>query len=245
MQKKSLSEKVKEKPVRLHLGCGSIILPGFINIDVLDLPGVDIVMDLSDVSRFKSKSVDFLYASHHLEHFPTAQVPKILKEYFRILRPRGVVKIAVPDLDAVMELYVKHKNWFTPPHNPWLGILYGGQDYEFNFHKTGFNFLWLKYLLENAGFTDVERFKPSEEFGVRDASFARRPFNQSVSLNVQAAKPSKSGERIATPPEVFEYSFLERLLTVLEKRILKWEDWLVDKRLKLIRFRRRKMIPEP
>lgn len=243
MQKKNLSEKkVKEKPVRLHLGCGSIILPGFINIDALDLPGVDMVMDLSNLKKFKSNSVELIYGSHHLEHFPTAHIPRLLEEYFRVLKPGGVIKVAVPDLDAIAELYVKHEDWFTPPHNPWLGLLYGGQDYKFNFHKTGFNFVWLKYLLEQAGFRDVKRFTPSEEFGTRDASFASKPFNRSVSLNVQATKPSKSREGRATPPEAFEYSLLERWLTLLEKIVLKCEGWIVDKRLKLIRFRRRRML---
>lgn len=39
-----------------------------------------------------------------------------------------------------------------------MGLLYGGQNYEFNFHYQVFDFLLLKNLLEKNGFRDVERY---------------------------------------------------------------------------------------
>jgi hypothetical protein len=44
----------------------------------------------------------------------------------------------VPDLRAVASMMVNRQGWFTPPHGPWLGVTYGGQKDESEFHKTGF-----------------------------------------------------------------------------------------------------------
>lgn len=221
--------------VKLHLGCGEKIFPGFVNVDVRKFPGVDLVMDLSDLSRFKNESVDVIYCSHHLEHFPKDQVPKILVEYYRILKPKGMLKVAVPDLDTIAKLYVEHQDWFTPPHEPWLGIIYGGQDYPYNFHKTGFNFRWLKYLLEKAGFVRVFRYEPSEEWGYRDASFARKPFKVLLSLNVQALKGNPADIDKVSPE--FKYTRLEKFFAFLEGVVLRIEGKIVETRLSLIRHR--------
>ena len=67
-------------------------------------------------------------------------------EWRRVLRDGGVALIAVPDLDTIAQLIVSQRGWFTPPHEPWVGVVYGGQKDEFDFHKTGFTLPWLAYL---------------------------------------------------------------------------------------------------
>jgi hypothetical protein len=85
------------------------------------------------------------------------------------------------------------KNWQhfqTPPNTPWIGLIYGGQVNEHDYHKTGFNFVYLKYLLMQAGFVDVEEYPHSPHWlGVQDASLANEPFKKYVSVNVKAKKP--------------------------------------------------------
>ena len=55
--------------MKLNLGCGKDIKPGFINVDYIKHNGVDVVLNLETIPYpFKSKSVDYIMMSHVLEH---------------------------------------------------------------------------------------------------------------------------------------------------------------------------------
>ena len=62
--------------LKLNLGSGLTPIPGFVNVDALeDVPGVDVVADISGRLPFEDGSADLVYASHLLEHFATDQIP--------------------------------------------------------------------------------------------------------------------------------------------------------------------------
>jgi predicted SAM-dependent methyltransferase len=173
--------------VRINLGSGDHPLPGFVNVDALpDAPGVDIVADISQPLPFRDGSADLLYASHLLEHFSHEEVPRLLADWRRVLRDGGVLLLAVPDLDVIARMLVEREGWFTPPHNPWLGAIYGGQKDEWDFHKTGFTNVWLAHLLSEAGFGAVRRVTRFIEVGAPDFSMSPIPFGVNVSLNLRA-----------------------------------------------------------
>jgi predicted SAM-dependent methyltransferase len=169
----------------LNLGCGPFPLPGYVNIDGLDLPGVDVIADLSEALPFEDGAV-VIYASHVLEHFATDDVPGRLAEWRRVLREGGSLLIAVPNLDVIAHEILETPGWFTPPHNPWLGAIYGGQKDEYDFHKTGFTGPWLAHLLTAAGFGAIEQVDRFHEGQFDDASFSPLPFGRNVSLNMRA-----------------------------------------------------------
>jgi len=58
-----------DKTVKLHLGCGNIILDGYTNIDIVPGEGIDVVSDVRSLPMYKDASVDEVYLSHVLEHF--------------------------------------------------------------------------------------------------------------------------------------------------------------------------------
>ncbi|MDE7327806.1 MAG: hypothetical protein K2N63_16260 [Lachnospiraceae bacterium] len=102
----------------------------------------------------------------------------------------GQIRIAVPDFGAVVEEYQNTHDLF-----PLLGLLYGGQDYDFNFHYVTFDFGSLKKRLEDAGFVDVRRYDWKEFLpkGYDDCSRAYLPHmdfenGRLMSLNVVAGK---------------------------------------------------------
>lgn len=173
---------------KLHVGCGGIIIPGYFNVDITYRPGVACLCDLNNRLPFAAGRVAEIYCCHVLEHFATDGVTAILEEFARVLKSGGMLRICVPDLDVICRCYAEHIKWFTPPHNPWLGLIYGGQTDAFDFHKTGFNFRWLQHLLIQAGFRDVRPYVPTEMHGLRDASFSTEPFDVNVSLNVTAVR---------------------------------------------------------
>lgn len=152
-----LKRRVFAKPLtktaatRLHLGCGPIDVPGFTNIDGVDRPHVHFVQSITDLSRFSTSSMDFVYTSHTLEHFPRAQTPAILKEWHRVLTPGGKLCVSVPDFDRILEMYDANAKDLSGVIDP----LFGGQDYPFNFHHTAFNRASLTQVLLQAGFSEV------------------------------------------------------------------------------------------
>lgn len=170
----------------INLGCGARPLEGFVNVDLIDVPGVDVVADVSGPLPFDAGSADLLYASHVLEHLPTARVPGVLLEWRRVLRDGGQILIAVPDLECIARLLVARSGWFTPPNQPWIGAVYGGQKDELDFHKTGFTAPWLAALLNDAGFGAIKRVERFVEVGANDAAWSPLPFGTNISLNMRA-----------------------------------------------------------
>lgn len=90
-----------KKPYRLHLGCGNVGLPGYVNVDVMQTLGVDVVDDIRFLKRFPSNSASQIYACHVMEHFGHEEIIPILRRWFDILMPGGEIRISVPDIDRI------------------------------------------------------------------------------------------------------------------------------------------------
>lgn len=80
--------------MKIDLGCGQAKTPGFIGVDLRSLPGVDIVHDINKGLPFADNSVEYVIASHSLEHFE--DLPFIVAEIFRVCIDRAIVTIAGP-----------------------------------------------------------------------------------------------------------------------------------------------------
>ena len=66
------------------------------------------VHDLRKPLPFASDSVDAVYHSHVLEHIDRDKVDGFLKEIHRVLRPGGIQRICVPDLESLARRYLDH-----------------------------------------------------------------------------------------------------------------------------------------
>jgi SAM-dependent methyltransferase len=198
----------------LNLGCGPRPLEGFVNVDLLETPGVDVVADVGGELPFRDGEVELIYASHVLEHLATARVPIVLREWRRVLRDGGQLLVAVPDLDRIARLLNSRAGWFTPPHEPWVGVVYGGQKDELDFHKTGFTAPSLAALLDGVGFGAVERVERFTEIGANDGSWSPLPFGVNISLNMRAMA---GAERLA--PELFAREPFNVLFDVVDSTL--------------------------
>ncbi|RKX44970.1 MAG: hypothetical protein DRP27_05345 [Thermotogae bacterium] len=140
--------------VKLNLGCGGDIREGYVNIDVRKIERVDLVLDLeSERLPYGDGTVDEILAKDVLEHFSYRKVEEILKDWHRVLKPRGVLTIQTPDFDQIVKYYTegKIKSWWELSY--WL---YGGQEYKENTHKCIFTKPELCDLLKSIGFEVVE-----------------------------------------------------------------------------------------
>lgn len=135
---------------KLNLGSGSNLLEGYDNIDLYyEDPGV-IKMDIRRLD-YPDNSVDEVLASHVLEHLPFRDVNVAVSEMHRVLKPGGVAYVEVPDLEAAMRLWLslpEEQRW----HSKAFAGLFGSQEQEGNFHRTGFTKARLSKVLAEAGF---------------------------------------------------------------------------------------------
>lgn len=91
----------------LNLGCGTHFHPDWTNIDVKKNVGGVHACDLKNGIPFPDISFDFVYHSHLLEHFSREEGEKLLLECFRVLRPMGIIRVVVPDLELIARMYLK------------------------------------------------------------------------------------------------------------------------------------------
>lgn len=100
-------------PIYLHLGCGDKKFQGFVNID-LDSPGADMHLDLTKPLPWEQGTVTGIYSEHFFEHVAQNQGIRLLQECRRVLKPGGLVRIAMPDLEYMIGDYVNnrvHPDW--------------------------------------------------------------------------------------------------------------------------------------
>ncbi len=186
-------------PLKLHLGCGRRKIHGFVNVDALASVKPDVVADVFTLTEFKPNSADLIYACHVLEHSTRATCAGVLSRWFEVLKPGGVLRIAVPDLRAAVQWYSSHGDL-----REILGFLYGGQSDKYDHHGMGWDYASLAGDLLRVGFGNIKPYdwRATEHFFVDDYSqsylpaigyFTRRVDGiiggKQMSLNLEATKP--------------------------------------------------------
>ena len=90
--------------VLLNIGCGRKHLPGFINMDIVQ--PYDKKLDARHGLPFSDGSVDGIYSEHFFEHLTQAEGLRFLRECRRVLKKGAHIRIAMPDLDRIVERYM-------------------------------------------------------------------------------------------------------------------------------------------
>lgn len=102
----------KFKEVKLDVGCGLNKKVGYIGIDVFNVKGVDLILDLEkNKLPLKNNSVDIIYTSHFLEHVDNPI--DILKEFNRVLKIGGKLTIIVPHYTNPYAYHFTHKSFWS------------------------------------------------------------------------------------------------------------------------------------
>lgn len=92
----------------INLGCGSRFHPAWVNVDIAPRDPAVTACDLSKRFPFADGSFDVVYHSNVLEHIRREHAPGFLRECGRILKPRGILRVAVPDLEQICRLYLEN-----------------------------------------------------------------------------------------------------------------------------------------
>lgn len=140
--------------VKLHLGCGKNHFDGFINIDQRQTSATDLECDIVRLP-FDDNTIDRIETYHVIEHMPRHDVPRALKEWFRVMKPNGTLIIECPDFDRTAKEYLDGRE-------DRIDNIFGLQRFPGDTHLFGYNFKRLKALVQNAGFADVTESSPQD-----------------------------------------------------------------------------------
>lgn len=90
----------------LNLGCGSRYHPNWINIDIASRASAVIQHDLSRGIPLPDESCDVVYHAAVLEHMRRSDAKAFLSECYRVMKPGGIVRVGVPNLEKICQLYL-------------------------------------------------------------------------------------------------------------------------------------------
>jgi predicted SAM-dependent methyltransferase len=175
--------------IKLHLGCGKIALPGYINVDIQQTPAATVVADLRALP-WPVASVDMIYSCAVIEHFGRHEWTPVLKEWARVLKPGARLRLSTADFEAAIAQYQQAGNL-----QELLGLLIGGQKDDYDWHGMIFDFATIRAGMEEAGFVNIERYDWREtelgRLGIDDYSQAYLPHMDKANgrlmmLNVEA-----------------------------------------------------------
>lgn len=151
----------------LNVGCGERTFKEYpaghkcINYDERSLNCVDQVGDVRNLP-FPDQHFDYILASDVIEHFPISETNSVLTEWIRVLKLGGIVEFRLPNLEAIVEDYVRRKEENRsdmeemPIAHYFSWLLYGGQDYPGNFHYVGFDRRFFRKVCSDAGLETVD-----------------------------------------------------------------------------------------
>lgn len=169
----------------IDLGSSGRQFPGILSLDREAIPGAQ-VCDIRLGLPFGQTTVDIVVSSHCLEHLhPFHELPRVLEEIQRVLKPGGLLRVAIPDLTKLVSAYTAPDSALAvdlAKTQQELGD-YVGMPYEkmplalkfsaicfgdnsgsaaYDGHRWCGDFETLKWFLEQTGFADVQACKYGE-----------------------------------------------------------------------------------
>lgn len=167
----------KQEFNRYHLGCGTVFLKGWLNIGywshlendgLFDIDGAILLNhDLRFGIPAENSSLEAVYHSHLLEHLNYKDALNFIAEIYRVMKPGGLHRILVPDLEAFAKAYIEKKSIlldkyqehvlkddieiYQTPASIFMGMLHNHE------HKWGWDWESLKWVLERQGFKNIKR----------------------------------------------------------------------------------------
>lgn len=157
---------------KLQIGAHVCVLPGWLNSDLYPLSISSIVLDATKTFPLPTGSFDYVFSEHQLEHIAYEQGVAMLAECRRILRPGGKIRLALPSLDRMVELfqpartdlqdryirYMTNLSWPTVQDPiPCFAINSAFMDWG---HRFLYDQETLRKTLEMAGFGRIQFFTP-------------------------------------------------------------------------------------
>lgn len=144
---------------RLNWGCGAAGVPGWINSDIQQGPGIDISADIRDGLPLPDDCIDYIVSIHALPEIPYDDMVNTLQELRRVLKPGGILRLALPDIDKGIDAYRNgDRDYFLvqDKYHRRLGSKFAVQMIWYGFSRSLFTKDYVEELLETARFSTVQ-----------------------------------------------------------------------------------------
>lgn len=151
--------------LRLNLGCGDKILPGYVNVDVVEARAgmkPDVVCDLRNLSPFAADSADEILSVHVVEHFWRWEVADILREWVRVLKPGARMVIECPNVTSACAAFLQDPagaSYEDQRGQRTMWVLYGDPAWKdpLMIHRWGYTPESLMRLMAEVGLTELKQ----------------------------------------------------------------------------------------
>jgi predicted SAM-dependent methyltransferase len=198
LNNKTILEKALKKAVpkqdgqgkKLNLGCGAKTIQGYENVDVYKASYIDAVYDLCEIP-YNDSTISEIHSEHALEHVGYELGKKAIKEWFRVLKPGGILDLKIPDIEACASAYLRTTNNEMVngfPAKLWyLYTIYGiqksqaGEADEFQCHRWGYSKESISALLTEVGFRNISVIH-YDGWGTLSLHVTARKFRETIKI---------------------------------------------------------------
>jgi ubiquinone/menaquinone biosynthesis C-methylase UbiE len=143
---------------RLHWGCNTITPAGWINSDIKKGPSIELSCDILEGLPLDDGSIEYISSQHALQELQIADQERALRELRRVLKPNGVLRLGLPDLDRAIAAYQRgRREYFQVDAWETLGGNFISHVLWHNYTRTLFTYEFAAELLRKAGFRGVRR----------------------------------------------------------------------------------------
>lgn len=160
--------------MKINLGSNNVRHGEFLNVDIRQIQGVDIVDNVFELKTIKEESVEHIIAHNILEHIAPDKTLDCVKLWVSKLKKPGIIEIGVPDGELIFERYKKgivtreqYKNM------PWMDVIHSifgnmklerewhGDDAEKYMHHTLFCEKYLRYIMDLCKLYEIQKTRPN------------------------------------------------------------------------------------
>ncbi len=150
---------------KLHLGCGPVVLSGWLNVDLKPRRAEQIYLDVTERFPFEDGTFDYILTEHMIGDLTYQEAGTMLAECYRVLRPGGCLRISTPSLARLAQLYSmstvatphRYVSWSVDEFVAWADAPLEGLVINnlFQEHRFVYDHATLRHVLERTGFVNV------------------------------------------------------------------------------------------
>lgn len=134
-------------------------MPDWVNSDILEAPGI-VSCDILNGLPFDEEWFDYVVSIHALPELTYQDLVPVLRELRRVLKPGGILRLGLPDLDLAVDAYRQgDTSYFVVPDEDArsVGAKFVTQMLWYGYSKSLFNYQFAEELLYKSGYLQIAR----------------------------------------------------------------------------------------